>query len=259
MKIGLNLYSIRNLIQTKQEFIETCKTLKEYGYSFLQYSGLPIHVDWIQEELETVGLPVNLTHVAIDRILNETDAVINEHKSFNCLNIGLGGVFGEGGRDFEVFKSTIDLLNEKAKIINDAGLKFFYHNHMHEFQTYQQGKTWYDYIIENAPYVNFTLDTYWVFRGGVDIFDVISKIKGRVDCVHFKDHKVILNPNGDNPSHVNIECACGDGTINFTKIYNALEDAGVKYVLVEQDNAATLPNTLEEVKKSIDYLNKIFN
>jgi sugar phosphate isomerase/epimerase len=259
MKIGLNLYSIRNLIQTKEEFIATCKTLKEYGYSFIQYSGLPIHVDWIKEELKQVGLPVKLTHVAVDRVINETQTVINEHKAFNCKNVGVGGLFGEAGKNFNEFKKQVDILNQKALELKAQGQDFYYHNHMHEFQRLENGKTWYDYIIENAPNINFTLDTYWVYRGGVDIYDVISKIKGRVSCVHFKDHKVILNPTAEHPSHVNSECACGDGTIDFVKIYKALKKAGVKHVIVEQDNAATLPNTLEEVKKSINYLNKLFN
>ena len=259
MKIGLNLYSIRNLIQTKQEFIVTCKTLKEYGYAFIQYSGLPIHTDWIKEEIKTVGLPVVLTHVSADRVLNETEQVAKEHKAFKCKNVGIGGLFGEAGSNYEIFKQNIDALNEKAVDLKNAGLDFYYHNHMHEFQRVENGKTWYDYIIENAPNINFTLDTYWVMRGGVDIFTLIPKLKGRVNCVHFKDHKVIVNPENTNPSHINTECACGDGTLDFVKIYKALKKVGVKYVIVEQDNAALLPDTLGEVKKSVDYLNKIFN
>lgn len=260
MQIGLNLYSIRNLIQTEDEFVNTCKTLKEYGYSFIQYSGLPIHVDWIKRQLKEVGLPVKLTHVSSDRILNELDKVILEHKQIGCNYIGIGGIFDDAGRDFEVFKSVIDALNKKAKIIKDNQMEFFYHNHMHEFQTQPNKKTWYDYIIENAKNVNFTLDTYWVYRGGVDIYNVIEKISGRVQCVHFKDHKVVVNgEKGTQPSHVNEECACGDGTLDFARIYNAVKKAGAEYVIVEQDNAALKPNTLEEVKKSIDYLNSILN
>ena len=254
MQIGLNLYSIRNLIQTENEFVETCKKLKEFGYDYIQYSGLPIHVKWIKRQLKEVGLPVRLTHVGLDRVLNETETVIKEHKSFKCKNVGVGGVFVE---DFNEFKDKIDALNEKAIEIINAGQKFFYHNHMHEFQRLENGKTWYDYVIENAPNVNFTLDTYWVMRGGVDIYDLIDKIKGRVDCVHFKDHKVVY-ANGEGYKYANSECACGDGTLDFVKIYRKLKKAGVKYVIVEQDNAATMPNTLEEVEKSVKYLKKIF-
>lgn len=260
MEIGLNLYSIRNHIQTENEFVDTCKILKDYGYSFVQYSSLPIYTDWIQREIKEAGLPVVLTHVSADRILNDLDNVIKEHKSFNCKNIGIGGLFGECGSNFETFKKTIDELNIAAKKIKEAGMEFFYHNHMHEFQIASQGKTWFDYIVENAKNINFTLDTYWVYRGGADIYDVIDKIKGRVQCVHFKDHSVIVNTDVDaKSSHKAVECACGDGTLDFKKIYKALKKAGVKHVIVEQDNAAEKPDTFNEVKKSIEYLNKLFN
>ena len=256
MQIGLNLYSIRNLIQTENEFVETCAKLKEMGYDYIQYSGLPIHVDWIKREMKEVGLPVRLTHVAVDRIIDDLPTVIKEHKAFKCKNIGVGGIFGVYGSDYQEFKNKILELNAQAEKINNAGFKFFYHNHMHEFQRAENGKTWYDFIIENAPYVNFTLDTYWVMRGGVDIYEVIEKLKGRVDCVHFKDHSVIVSSEGPT-GHINSECACGDGTLNFAKIFKHVKKAGAKYIIVEQDNAALLPNTLEEVEKSVKYLKNL--
>ena len=35
MKAGLNLFSIRNLLQTEQDFLATAIKLKEMGYSYL--------------------------------------------------------------------------------------------------------------------------------------------------------------------------------------------------------------------------------
>ena len=93
MKFGLNLYSIRNLIDTDDKFIDTCLKLKAAGYDFLQYSGIEFKVDKVKRELDEVGLPVYLTHVPMDRILKDTDALIKEHKEIGCRNIGLGGVF----------------------------------------------------------------------------------------------------------------------------------------------------------------------
>lgn len=254
MQIGLNLYSIRNLIQTENDFVSTCQKLKEMGYDYIQYSGLPIHTKWIKREIKEVGLPVKLTHCSYDRIVNETQTLIKEHKSFKCKNIGIGGVFNEDLTNFDLYAQKIDKLNETAKIIKESGCEFFYHNHMHEFQRLPNGKTWYDYVIENAPNINFTLDTYWVMRGGVDIYEVIEKIKGRVQCVHFKDHSVISDGKG---FYTNIECACGDGTLNFLKIFKQVKKAGAKYIIVEQDNAALLPDTLGEVKKSVIYLKNL--
>ena len=39
MKAGLNLFSIRNLIKTEKDFLDTAIKLREMGYSTMQYSG----------------------------------------------------------------------------------------------------------------------------------------------------------------------------------------------------------------------------
>lgn len=39
MKAGINLYSIRNLIQTEAELVSSLHKLRAAGYSYVQYSG----------------------------------------------------------------------------------------------------------------------------------------------------------------------------------------------------------------------------
>ena len=58
--VGVNLYSIRNLIKTEEEFLETAKKLKEMGYSYMQYSGGPFEVDRIKRVSEETDMPIVL-------------------------------------------------------------------------------------------------------------------------------------------------------------------------------------------------------
>ena len=51
----------------------------------------------------------------------------------------------------------------------------------------------------------------------------------------------------------------GDGTMNFKKIITKMNESETKYFLVEQDNAADLPDTLGLVSRSIEYLNMNFS
>ena len=37
MKVGLNLFSVRNLIGTEEEYEKTTMKLKKMGYSYVQY------------------------------------------------------------------------------------------------------------------------------------------------------------------------------------------------------------------------------
>ena len=112
-----------------------------------------------------------------------------------------------------------------------------------------------EYMIKNAPYINFTLDTYWVQYGGVEVCDLLDKLKGRIECVHLKDYKIEqVSERKFEPKFAPI----GDGTMNFEKIIVKMKACGTKYFLVEQDNAADLPDTLGLVTKSVKYLNENF-
>ena len=254
MKAGLNLYSIRNLIATEEEFLSTAKRLKEMGYSYIQYSGAPFDAERIKRVSEEVGLPVCLTHVPYDRIINDTDTLMDEHDKFGCKYIGLGAMPFDKFADEKLFKEAVGRLNQASERMQKRGFKFFYHHHHFEFIKFD-GETAFEYMIENAPHINFTVDTYWLQYGGADILATLEKLKGRIACVHLKDYKIEFDKekNEFKPNFAPL----GEGTLDFEKIIAKMQTLGVEYYLVEQDNAALLPDTLEQVEKSIKYLQNI--
>lgn len=256
MKAGLNLFSLRTLIQTESDLLKTAQKLKEMGYSYLQYSGADFDPDRIQRVSEATELPVVLTHVPYERILDDTDALMEEHDRFGCRHIGLGKIPFHLVNQWKESLEAIEKLNLAAEKMAKSGFSFFYHNHQLEFIRVD-GKTYFDRLIEEAPYINFTLDTYWVQNGGADIYNVLSRLKGRVGCVHLKDYNVGLNPkNPEDKKIAPIFAPVGDGNLNFPKIVEAMKEAGTKYFLVEQDNAIFYPDPLLQVQRSIQYITK---
>ena len=259
MKFGLNLYSIRNLVGTPEGFLETAHKLKAMGYDTLQISGVPYDPTLIKNVSEETGMPVVLTHMPIDRILNDTDKLMEEHAFFGCKNIGLGSFPFDKMEDPNLMVEQVAQLNEAGEKMAKRGFKFFYHNHHYEFYK-NNGQTVYDYMIENAPYINFTLDTYWLQYGGVYIVDYITKMSGRIDCIHLKDYQIIrkrVSPTETGP--VNPDYApVGKGTLKWNAIIPAALASGTKHFIVEQDSAALYADTLAEVKFSIDYLKANF-
>ena len=251
MKAGLNLYSIRNLIKTEEDFSATAKKLKEMGYDYIQYSGGPYDPEVIARVSKESGLPVVLTHVPMDRIINDTDKLMEEHASFGCYNIGLGAMPKEVILDEQLCKETVAKLNDAGKRMADKGFKFFYHNHHIEFYKHN-GQTVFDYMIENAPYINFTADTYWLQYGGVDVVDFLETLKGRIACVHLKDFKQSYNEETTimQPRFAPV----GDGVMNFKKIVEKMKTLGVQYYFVEQDDAVNYPDPFEQVERSIKYI-----
>ena len=63
MQAGLNLYSIRNYLDTEEHFLEAALALRQMGYSYIQYSGGAFDAERIARVSAQSGLPVVLTHV----------------------------------------------------------------------------------------------------------------------------------------------------------------------------------------------------
>ena len=255
MKAGLNLYSIRQLISTEKDFLQTAIKLKEMGYDFMQFSGAKFDPQMIKRVVDESGLPVVLTHVPLDRIVNDTEKLVEEHFSFGCKNVGLGAVSMECLLDEEVWKKGIETLNKAAEKIKDLGGKFFYHNHHFEFYRFSSGETAFDYMIKNAPYLNFTLDSYWVQAGGENPVTFAEKLKGRIECVHLKDYRLVRTIGEDKRAEFKNHFApVGSGNLDFKAITKKWTEAGAKYFFVEQDDAGLYDDPLAEIKSSIDYI-----
>ena len=252
MQAGLNLFSIRNYLDTEERFLEAAKALKEMGYSYIQYSGGAFEPDRIARVSAATGLPVVLTHVPMNRIVNDTQALMEEHDKFGCKNIGLGAMPPDAIADEVRCKSMIEQLDRAGEIMQQNGFSFFYHHHHFEFFKHG-GQTVFDYIIDNAPHINYTLDTYWLQYGGVDIGATVDRLKGRICCVHLKDYMITNTPDAPG-GFFPVFAPVGDGNIDFASLIPRMQAAGAKYFLVEQDNAATLPDTMEQVERSIRYI-----
>ncbi|MBQ3492797.1 MAG: sugar phosphate isomerase/epimerase [Clostridia bacterium] len=258
MEFGLNLYSIRKLIATEESFLETAKKLKDMGYSFMQFSGAPFDAQKIKRVSDESGLPVVLTHVDIDRILNDTDKLIEEHNYFGCKNIGLGGMKNGVMKDDKTWKETLDKLNVVAEKIEKAGSKFFFHQHHYEFHAFEDGTLAFDYMLKNCPNINFTLDSYWIQYGGFNPLTFVDKVKGKMECVHLKDYRINRTITEEGKVELRPKYApCGCGNMEFLPIIEKWKECGTKYFIVEQDDASTYPDPLGQVKLSIDYLKSL--
>ena len=154
MQAGLNLYSIRNYLDTEAHFLEAAKALKEMGYSYIQYSGGAFDADRIARVSAQSGLPVVLTHVPMDRIVNDTQALMEEHAKFGCKNIGLGMMPLSILAEEDAFKKTVDDLNRAGERMEKNGFKFFYHHHHFEFIKLSNGETAFEYMIKHAPNIH---------------------------------------------------------------------------------------------------------
>ena len=93
--------------------------------------------------------------------------------------------------------------------------------------------------------------------GGADILKFLDKLYGRIGCVHLKDYKIGLPAEpGEKITLVPRYAPVGEGSLDMKAIVNKTASLGTKYYFVEQDDACKYPDPLDEVRRSIEYINK---
>ena len=244
MKLAAQLYTLREYLKTEGEIAETLGRVKAIGYDAVQVSGLgAFRYQWLKGAADALNLKIPVTHNPFDKIVNETDKLIEEHEIIDCPYIGLGYYKMENKDDCDAFLEKIIPAAEK---IYKSGRKFCYHNHSGEFIKIEENKTVLDYLAENteAEKFGFILDFYWAEKAGADALDLIDKYGSRMQVVHFKDMKKNAS-SGENDM-----CEIFEGKIDYVKIYTALLKAGCEWAAVEQDVCDI--NPFDSMKLSYD-------
>ena len=224
MKIGAQMYTVREFTKDLDSFAQTLQKIADIGYTTVQVSGTcAFEGGWLAEQLRKTGLECVLTHTPAQRLTDEIDQVIADHNAFGCNLVGLGYQPFNEENPYEKFAALYLPVAEKLK----AGGKYFmYHNHDQEFQKIG-GKTILEKLAEDIPAdsMGFTLDTFWVQAGGGDSALWLEKLSGRIPAIHLKDF-----------AYGRKMAVVGEGNINFDRVFEKAEAGGTKYMLVEQDD-----------------------
>ena len=249
MKLGAQLYTVREYMKTQDGFKDTMRRIASIGYGYVQVSGAAdAPASLIREMKDETGLGVVITHSPADRILNDTDKLIEEHLYYGAEAIGIGSLYGCERNKAGYIKFCRDF-EKAAEKIRKAGLVFCYHNHRFEFERYD-GVTGLDILLQNSDpdAVKLTFDTYWAVAGGVDPCGFIKSHGDRIFCTHLKDMTV----KDDKQTMIEV----GDGNMDFVSILEACRQSGVKYHFVEQDIVTM--NAFDSMKKSYDNLTEMY-
>lgn len=259
MKFGLNMFSLRDQMKTKEDAIETVKRVRDMGYDYLQFSGSTVDTDTRVMIVKDLGMPIVLTHTKFETMMSDPAGVVADHALYDCENIGLGMREFRGKSEEEVYAAIAEIKDASEKIAA-AGGHFYYHHHNFEFVKLSNGKTIFEELFEKCPDVNFTLDTFWLQAGGVSVLEYIEKLKGRICCVHLKDFLpgFMKNEEGKWKMAEPRFAPVGDGNINWRDVMAAFKKAGVQYYLVEQDDATSYDDPFAQVERSIKYLKENF-
>ena len=233
MKIAVQLYSVRDCIKNADDFMKVLEEVKAMGYDGVEFAGYHgVDAATIRAKLDELGLVAVGAHIGVESFLPESiDATVEFHKTLGCLYCGVGGAAHDTVEQCEYAAKALAYGAEKL------GVKTYYHNHTEEFTPLENGKIGMQIF---AEYTHLEVDTYWSHCAGVDNYKFITENKDRICLLHVKD--------GLNRKPLSL----GDGDCDIAAVVKAAKDAGIEWLVVENDDP--VPNGLEDVKRSIDYL-----
>ncbi len=244
---AVQLYTLREYTRTPGDLKQTFHKIKQMGYNAVQVSGIgPMDPQAVKDAAEQEELTICATHIGFDRLSNDMDGVIRQHKLWNCRYVGIGSMPDSYRSDAGGYVRFAREASGYGRLLADEGLTLIYHNHNFEFRKYGN-LTGMDILYEESDpaALQFEIDTYWVQAGGADPIWWIRKMKGRMDVVHYKDMAL-------NEHNQQIMAEVGEGNLNWRDIIAACGDIGAKWCAVEQDVCQRDP--FESLKISRDNL-----
>ena len=255
--IGVQLYSVREILGSGEAIKPVLKQLADLGYTAVEAAGYSdgkiygLDPAAYKAAVEEAGLQSLSTHVNkyISKEELETgdfteslkwwDECIAAHKIAGVKYIVMPSMARNLNQ--KDLKTWCNYFNAVGKKCAEAGLKFGYHNHSDEFNKVTDlDKKVYDFMLENTDpqYVFFQMDVYWACMGRAFPVEYFEKYPGRFKLLHIKDHY-----------DVGVS-----GMVNFEAIFNNAKTAGLEGIITEVEGHPEGKTIMDVMKSSVDYL-----
>ncbi len=256
--ISVQLYSIRNVIGSPELYaknhVEALKALADMGYTSVEPANYKdgklygVKPERFKSDLDAAGLTCLSTHV-VKNISSEELRTGDFTESMKWWDQAIACHKTAGAKyivqpsfpvpdNLKDLKTWCDYFNAVGRKCAEAGIKFGYHNHSHEFKKVED-RVVYDFMLENTDprFVFFEMDVYWAVMGHAYPGEYFKKYPGRFRLLHIKDHYEL----GES------------GMVGFDAIFKNAPTAGVEGIVVELESFST-GDWKKSMKMCADYL-----
>lgn len=265
LSVGLQLYTVRELMDKDLE--GTLQKVADIGYKDLESAaGMKGHYYGMKPKefaslVEGMGMKLRSHHVLLGTqspqeaplppdfltLTNGMQQLVDMAAEAGQNYLTCAFLFPSERQKLDQYKRAAELFNKAGEACQKAGLGFAYHNHDFEFETLE-GQRPYDLLLEQTDkdLVKMELDLYWATKSGNDPVALFEKHPGRFPMWHVKDMDKT-----EKQSFTEV----GNGSIDFKRIFDKAEVAGMEYYFVEQDQ--TPGNPIDSITTSYNNLTKI--
>ncbi|HVN57203.1 MAG TPA: sugar phosphate isomerase/epimerase [Bacteroidales bacterium] len=260
--IGLQLYSIRE--ELAKDVPGTLKKVSDIGYKYLELADYANGKFYGYEPAafkkltDSLGLVIISSHTQVEGAgitLDNARKMAEDHAKIGAKYCIQPWVVEEMRKPVSTWERMADNWNKIGKIMKEHGLQFGYHNHNFEFATIEGKVPYYDILLKNLDkdLVTMEIDLFWATKAGQDPVEMFKKYPGRFQLFHLKDMYTKQSPFFD---VIKDDIApVGAGVIDFKKILEYKDLAGMKYKIVEQDQGkGGVPTSIQDITTSMKNL-----
>ena len=236
MRVGLMLYTVRE--DCTRDFEATLRAVAELGYEGVEIFDLHGHdAATVRRWLDEFRLVACGRHAALAALEPRLRTLAAECATLGTDRLVLSWI--EPPASADAARQMVERLAAIAREAARLGLRFGFHNHDGEVRPLDGGNSFVEELLLEED-VFLELDLGWAWVAGVDPITLLRRARGRCPLVHVKD---FANAEGREFRPV------GEGAIDYGRILPAAVDAGVEWLLVEQDE--TDGPALEAAKRSL--------
>jgi sugar phosphate isomerase/epimerase len=258
--IGLQLYTIRDAMAT--DIPGSLKKVADYGYNFVELADYTNGKFYGYEPAEfkklvnDLGMEIISSHTQVEGAgvtIESAKKMAEDHAKIGAKYCIQPWIVEEMRTTISSYERMAANWNEIGKVMKEFGLQFGYHNHNFEFNTVEGKVPYFDVMLAELDknLVTMELDLFWTTKAGHNPVDIIKKYPGRFQLFHLKDGYTKQPPYFD---VIKDDIApVGEGVINFREILAVKDIAGMKYMVVEQDQSRD-GDMFADIQKSITNL-----
>ncbi|GAB3553412.1 sugar phosphate isomerase/epimerase [Arthrobacter tumbae] len=245
--ISIQLYTLRS-IMNGAGVDATLASLADFGYTKVELAGLYGRTaEAMRSTLDSLGITPSSSHDGISGSSAALETKIANAVTLGQTHINVPYLASTSGDDW---RRWADQMNVEAAAAREAGLKYGYHNHAHEFTTdVGGGVTPWDIFTSrlDPKLVHLEVDLYWAVTGGVGV-GASDPIQFAIDTIQQAPQKVLQYHVKDRDTAGGF-ADLGTGTIDFARIFRAHTP---KEYIVENDQPDVTP--LQTAEVGYDYL-----
>ncbi|MCU0503414.1 MAG: sugar phosphate isomerase/epimerase [Anaerolineae bacterium] len=245
-RIGIQISSVREYLQTPEDVLASFRKVSRIGYRIIQVQWISpaVPAEFVRDALHETALTCVGTQDYYDVVTANLDGFIRMNDLWGSANVCVSGI-PKRCRSYEGCLAFAEECNRLSQVLERQGKVLSFHPRAVDVLDFN-GCNSLEVLLEHTrPELQFVLDVWQLVKAGLDPVVWIHKVTGRHDLIHFKDG--IRTPDGNDAL-----MPTGQGSIAWGPIFRACQEAGVKYGFAEQESWQKDP--FECLRESYDFI-----